>query len=295
MGNVLIRQSASRPASSQTLIPRKYLSWETFFAVLILGLIAFLMIAPFVWFVQVAFTPLSDAFEKPLRWLPLNPTLDNFRTLFEGLPFLKFALNSLKVTGIVTAGQLVLCSSAAFAFAKLNFPGRDILFLLLVSALMIPVQVTIIPLFLLMREIGLYNTHWALILPGLINPLGVFLVRQYMYSIPNELMEAARIDGASTFRIYRSIFVPLITPALATLAILSFINWWNEYLLPLVMINDRDSQLLTVGLTLLKGQWGNSQIGPIAAGITFAVVPVLVIFLLLQRYIIKSVVTSGLK
>jgi ABC-type glycerol-3-phosphate transport system permease component len=204
-------------------------------------------------------------------------------------------LNSLKLAVAVTVGQLITCSLAAYAFARLEFPGKNLLFVLLLSALMIPGQVTLVPLFILMRQLGLYNTHAALILPALINPFGVFLLRQYFLTIPGELEDAARVDGANVFTIYFRIILPLSGPVLTTLAILTFVSMWNSYFLPLIMINNPQLQVLTVGLTLLRGQYGAGALGPVAAALAMAIVPVLVIFLLLQKYIIKSIVSTGIK
>jgi ABC-type glycerol-3-phosphate transport system permease component len=275
--------------------PRRPFPWRTVFAILILGVGALLMIVPFLWIIQAAFGETAEAYVLPPRWIPLNPTLDNFESVFNQVPYAQFMFNSFKLATIVTIGQLITCSMAAFAFARLHFPGKNLLFMLLISALMIPGQVTLVPLFILMRQLGLYNTHTALILPALINPFGVFLLRQYFMTIPSDLEDAARVDGANVFTIYWRIVLPLSGPILTTLAILTFVSMWNSYFLPLIMINNPDLQVLTVGLTLLQGQYGAGALGPIAAALAMAIVPVLVIFLLLQKYIIRSVVLTGLK
>ena len=240
------------------------------------------------WIIQSAFGETVEAFSLPPRFLPQNPTLDNFATVFKQVPYGLFMFNSLKVATIVTLGQLLTCSMAAFAFARLQFPGRNFLFIGLLSALMIP-------LFILMRNLGLNDTHAALILPGLINPFGVFLLRQYFITIPSELEDAARVDGANVFTIYWRIILPLSGPVLTTLGILTFVAVWNSYFFPLVMIKNRDLQVITVGLTLLQGQYGANALGPVAAALTMAIVPVLIVFLALQKYIIKSIVSTGLK
>jgi ABC-type glycerol-3-phosphate transport system permease component len=264
-------------------------------SVIILGVGSIAMIAPFVWIVQSAFGETAEVFRLPPRWIPRDPTLDNFHEVFEQVPFGLFMFNSLKIAGLITIGALITASTAAFAFARLRFRGNGFLFVMLLSALLIPIQTTIVPLFILLREAGLFNTHWALILPGLVNPFGVFLLRQHFLTIPSELVEAARVDGASWFTIYWRIFLPLSGPMLTTLAILAFVYWWNEFFIPLILISRPELQVITVGLTIMQGRYGAGALGPIAAGITMAVVPVLIVFLLLQRYIIKSVVTTGLK
>lgn len=275
--------------------PRRVFPWRTLSTILILGFGALLMIAPFLWIINAAFGQTSEIYTLPPKWLPLNPSLDNFQSVFDQVPYAGFMLNSLKLAVIVTLGQLVTCSMAAYAFARLHFPGKNILFLLLISALMIPGQVTLVPLFILMRQLGFYNTHTALILPALINPFGVFLLRQFFMTIPSELEDAARVDGANVFTIYWRIILPLAGPVLTTLAILTFVSMWNSYFMPLIMLNKPELQVLTVGLTLLQGQYGAGALGPVAAALAMAIVPVLVIFLLLQKYIIQSIVSTGIK
>jgi ABC-type glycerol-3-phosphate transport system permease component len=279
----------------QTRSPGRHFPWQTLLTLLILGIGAVFVIAPFMWIIQAAFGETSEAYVLPPRWLPQNPTLENFDSVFEQVPYAQFMLNSLKLAIIVTFGQLVTCSMAAYAFARLQFRGKNLLFILLISALMIPAQVTLVPLFILMRQLGLYNTHAALILPWLINPFGVFLLRQYFLTIPSELEDAARVDGANVFTIYFRIILPLSGPVLTTLTILTFVTTWNSYFLPLIMINNPELQVLTVGLTLLQGQYGAGALGPVAAALTMAIVPVLIIFLVLQKYIIKSIVSTGIK
>jgi multiple sugar transport system permease protein len=275
--------------------PRKPFPWGTALTLLILGIGATLMIAPFLWIIQSAFGETTEAFVLPPRWFPQNPSLDNFRDVLQQVPYHLFMFNSLKLAVMVTVGQLITCSMAAYAFARLNFPGKNVLFVVLLSALMIPGQMTIVPLFILVRNMGLYNTHAALILPGLINPFGVFLLRQYFVTIPSELEDAARVDGANVFTIYWRIILPLSGPVLTTLAILTFVGVWNQYFFPLIMINSPELQVITVGLTLLRGQYMAGSLGPIAAALTMAIVPVLIVFLLLQKYIIKSIVSTGIK
>jgi ABC-type glycerol-3-phosphate transport system permease component len=269
--------------------------WGSIISFLILGFGAVLMVAPFLWILSAAFGKTTEVFVLPPRWIPQNPSFENFEQVFKQVPYHLFMFNSIKLAVIVTIGQLLTCSMAAYAFARLHFPGKNILFMILLSALMIPGQITIVPLFILVRNLGLYNTHLALILPGLINPFGVFLLRQYFVTIPTEIEDAARVDGANVFTIYWRIILPLSGPVLTTLAILTFVGMWNAYFFPLIMINSPELQVITVGLTLLRGQYGAGALGPIAAALAMAIVPVLIVFLLLQKYIIKSVVSTGLK
>lgn len=283
----------NRPQRDQR--PRRTVSWEMVLTLLVLTLGAGLMIAPFLWVLQAAFSDPASAYVLPPRLIPENPTLENFQSVFATVPFATFIKNSFIIASAITVGQLITCSMAAYPFARLNFPGKNVLFILLLATLMIPLQVTIVPLFILMRQIGLYDTLWAVILPALISPFGIFLLRQYYMTIPTELEDAARIDGASYVTIYWRIIVPLSLPALSTLAIVTFVYWWNEYFIPLIMINSQELQVLPVGLTLLRGRYSAGAVGAISAGITMAVIPILIFFLVLQRNIIKSVASTGLK
>jgi multiple sugar transport system permease protein len=263
---------------------------------LILGLAALAIIAPFAWIFRASISP-SDA---ELYRLPPSPfisgaTFDNFGKVFAQVPYLRFVINSLIVACSITAAQLVTCSTAGYAFARLRFRGKNVLFAIVVGSLMIPIQVTIVPLFLVMSKIGLTNTLWALILPPVFSAFGIFLMRQHFLTLPLELEEAAKLDGAGQVRTFFQVMLPLSGPSLATLGIITFTYWWNDLLLPLVMINDTQTQTLPVGLVLLAGRFSTGSLGTIAAGITMAIIPVLIVFLLAQRYIVQSIASSGLK
>jgi multiple sugar transport system permease protein len=286
--------------SAQDVVPtvprhRPRLHWETVLTVIFLLIGAAVMIAPFAWIMQVAFSGSPRAYQLPPQFFPSEITLQNFGNVFRDVPYLNFIRNSFVISALITVGQLITCPMAAYPFARLNFPGKNVLFIVLLATLMIPVQVTIVPLFIFMRQLGLYNTLWSVILPALISPFGVFLLRQYFMTIPTELEDAARIDGASYVTIFWRIIMPLSLPALMTLGIITFVFWWNEYFTPLVMIHDPELQVLPVGLTLLQGRYSAGAVGNIAAGVTMAVIPILVVFLILQRNIIKSIASTGLK
>jgi multiple sugar transport system permease protein len=269
--------------------------WDAILTVILLLFGSAIMIAPFAWIMQVAFSSAARAYQMPPQFFPSSITLQNFANVFQDVPYLSFIRNSFFVAAAITVGQLITCPMAAYPFARLRFPGKNVLFIVLLATLMIPVQVTIVPLFILMRQIGLYNTHWSIILPALISPFGVFLLRQYFMTIPTELEDAARIDGASYITIFWRIIVPLSMPAMMTLGIITFVFWWNEYFTPLVMLHDPELQVLPVGLTLLQGRYSAGAVGNVAAGVTMAVIPILIVFLLLQRNIIKSIASTGLK
>ncbi|MBO1741380.1 carbohydrate ABC transporter permease [Leifsonia sp. TF02-11] len=262
----------------------------------VLGIAALAIAAPFLWIFRGAISP-SDAelYRLPPTLFPSSATLANFGKVTTQVPYFHFILNSLIVAGTITVAQLITCSTAGYAFARLRFPGKNIAFALVIGSLMIPLQVTIVPLFLVMSKLGLTNTLWALILPGVFSAFGVFLLRQHFLSLPAELEEAAKLDGAGSARTFFQVMLPLSGPALATLGILTFTYWWNDLLLPLVMINDTETQTLPVGLVLLAGRFSTGSLGTIAAGITMAIIPVLLVFLVAQRYIVQSIASSGLK
>ena len=264
------------------------------FAILTIAAVA--IAAPFLWIFRGALSP-SDAalYRMPPSISLRDSTFANFGKVFDQVPYLRFLLNSIIVAGSITAAQLVTCSTAGYAFARFHFRGKQVLFAIVIGSLMIPIQVTIVPLFLVMSKVGLTNTLWSLILPPVFSAFGIFLLRQHFLSLPRELEEAAQLDGAGRVRIFLRIVLPLSGPALATLGIITFTYWWNDLLLPLVMINDTRTQTLPVGLVLLAGRFSSGSLGTIAAGITMAIVPVLVVFVIAQRWIVQSIATSGLR
>ncbi|WP_062352304.1 carbohydrate ABC transporter permease [Herbidospora yilanensis] len=264
------------------------------FVILVVAAVA--ITAPFLWIFRGALSG-SDAelYRLPPTFHAENLTLGNFGKVTEQVPYFRFFLNSIIVSGTVTIAQLITCSTAAYAFARLRFRGKGVLFAVVIGSLMIPIQVTIVPLFLVMSKIGMTNSLWALIFPGIFSAFGIFLLRQHFMALPYELEEAAKIDGASRFHTFARVIIPLSGPSIATLGILCFTYWWNDLLLPLVMISDTEKQTLPVGLVLLAGRFSTGSLGTIAAGIAMAIVPVLIVFIAAQRYIVQSIASSGLK
>jgi len=258
---------------------------------------AILFVAPVVWMLVMSFLPESEIFQPVPHWLPQHPTLSNYTELLkraEEAPVMRWFANSLFVSLTSTFAYLLLSSMAAYAFARLTFPGRDMLFFLVLATLVIPGQVTIIPVFLILQRLGWFNTFYALIVPGLAGVFGVFLLRQFFLTIPRELEEAAVMDGCSTAGIYRRIILPLGKPALATLGIFSFLGSWNDFMLPLIAVNETDMRTLPVGLMIFLGRY-TMQYGLVMAAAAVATVPVIVVFLLFQRHIVSGVVLTDLK
>lgn len=262
------------------------------FLVIVLG--AFIMILPFIWMVVTSLKEENQVFTWPPQWIPRPITIQSYIRIFNIMPLLKYILNTIFVATIVTLGVLFFSSLAGFAFSKYTFPGRDLIFFILLSTLMIPGQVTLIPVFLIVKSLGWLNSYLALIVPALGDVFGIFLMRQFISTIPTELIDAARIDGCSEFRIYRSILLPLIKPALATLGIFVFMGQWNNLFWPLIVINEESMKTLQLGLAGLRGTW-MSDWSATMAGATVATIPIIVIFLFLQKYFIEGLTLTGMK
>ncbi len=253
------------------------------------------MVLPFVWTFSTSFRLARDSFSLPPQWLPTEWRFENYQQVLTNIPFFTFIFNSLKVAALITAGQLIICSMSAFAFARLRFPGRDLIFFGFLASLMIPLSVTIIPIFIIIRGLNLLDTHWALIVPSFFSAFGIFLLRQFLLTIPTELEDAARVDGAGVFTIYARIMMPLAGAGLTTLTIFSFNYFWNEFFRPLIFLNSWEQMTLPLGLTLLRGYLGTGNTAAVLAGVTMAIAPVLLVFLLFQRYLIEGITLTGLK
>lgn len=257
--------------------------------------VALLMLIPFLWMFSTSFRTPAESFTLPPQWIPLEPRFENYLQVFESVPFFAFILNSVKVTVIVTLAQLFFCSTAAYAFARLNFPAKNTLFLLLMSSLMVPGSVTIVPIFILIRYLNLADTHWSLILPAITSAFGIFLLRQFFLTIPNELEDAAKIDGANPFQIYSRIILPLGAPALSVLAIFTFNGTWNEFFRPLIFLKTWEKFTLPLGLITLRGVEGTGSISVVLAGVSLSILPILLVFLFAQRFLIEGITLTGLK
>jgi ABC-type glycerol-3-phosphate transport system permease component len=266
-----------------------------FLAYLILLLVAVSMAVPFLWMISTSLKTNEAVFAVPPDWLPRPPQWSNYAEVFRIVPFALFGLNSFKIASLSTLGTLVSCSMAAFAFARLRFPGRGLLFAVLLSVLMVPGQVTLIPVYWVMAQLGWINTHYPLIVPAWFgNAFGIFLLRQFFLTLPQELMDAAKIDGCTPYGVYARIWLPLAKPALVTLAILSFIGTWNDFLSPLIYLNDQFMMTLPVGLASFQGLH-YSDWGPLMAGAFMACIPMIALFVVGQRYFVRGIVLSGLK
>ena len=261
-------------------------------AVLAFG--AALTLFPLLWMVSASLMPAGEATAGGLRLLPSTVTLEHYRTLFARLNLARALLNSTGLALAVTGVALVLNSMAGYAFAKLRFPGRDRIFAVLLGALVIPAQVSMLPLFLLLKGLGAVNTYWGVIIPGMASVFGIFLIRQYALAIPDSVLDAARVDGAGEFRIYRSIGLALLQPILVTLAIFTFMGTWNDFLWPLIVLADADRYTLPVALANLAGEHVQDT-ELMMAGAVLTVLPVMVLFVFLQKYYLAGIMAGGVK
>lgn len=251
-------------------------------------------LAPFIWMLSAAFMPDGHANVYPPRFFPDEFTLEQFASLFERLKIGRNFLNSLFLSVTVTLISLFFNSMAGYAFAKYRFRGKNKIFKILLSSMIIPAQVTMLPLFLMLKSMGFINTYMAIIIPGLANIFGIFMIRQYALSIPDSLIEAARIDGAGDFQIYRTIVIPLCLPILITLAIFTFLGTWNDFLWPLIALTDNSMYTLPVALANLMGEHSKDP-ELMMAGSLITVIPVIIVFLSLQRYYIRGIMLGSVK
>ena len=259
----------------------------------ILIAVAVLMVAPFVAMISVSLQMGNRSASFPIDWIPDSPTLDNYRNLLEHSEILRWFGNSLLVASIGTSIAIATSTTAGYAFARMQFVGRSVLFWAFLAMLMIPSEVTLIPQYMLLSEIGWVNTYQALILNGVTSAFGIFMIRQYLQGMPKDYEEAARMDGASEFQIFIQIVLPMLTPAIATLGTIQFLNYWNDFLYPLIVTSQANMRTLPVGLATLQSPTGG--LPETLAGATIAIVPTVAVFLFFQKYFVRGIATTGLK
>lgn len=281
------------PTPSQMVLrPQRILRYVANYTMMLA--IAVLMVAPFVAMISVSFQEGLRAAAFPIEWIPSSPSLVNYESILQNSLISRWYLNSLIVASVGTLLVIFTASTAAYAFARMEFPLRSVLFWSFLAMLMIPNEVTLIPQYLLLAEFGWINSYQALILPGLTSAFGTFLIRQYLLSLPRDFEDSARIDGASEIRIYWDIVLPMLTPVIATLATIQFLNYWNEFLYPLVITTQSEMRTLPVGLATLQGP-SSGGLPELLAGATLAIVPTVSVFLFFQRFFVRGVTMSGLK
>lgn len=265
-----------------------------FFIYALLIVVALLMLVPFVWMLSASLKMNKDVFAFPIEWIPSNPRWRNYQDIWTKIPLLTFIKNTAKLTIIVTLLQLFTSSFAAYAFAKLNFKGKKVLFLGYIATIAVPWQAYMVPQFMMMRSWGLNNTHLAIICLQAFSAFGVFMMKQFYEGVPSELCEAARIDGLSEYGIWFRIMLPLSKPALSTLTIFTFVNTWNDFLGPLIYLTKTELKTIQIGLRMFISQY-SAEYGLIMAASVVALIPVLIVFLALQKYFVQGVASAGLK
>ncbi|MEK3723090.1 carbohydrate ABC transporter permease [Paenibacillus sp. FSL H8-0034] len=257
--------------------------------------LSIIMVLPFLWMLSTSFKLEADVFNFPIQWVPPSFTLDNYRDVWLGkVPFYLFYLNSIKVTSISVVGVICTSLMAGYAFAKIQFKGRHVLFMFYLSTLMFPDQMMLVPRFIFYKFLDIYNTHWALILPGMVSAFGTFLMRQFFMSLPNELFESARIDGCNHFKTFIHIALPLVKPAVVAFIIFSFVWSWNDYENPLIFLSK--AELFTIPLGLLSFQEENrTSYALIMAASVSSLLPIFIVFLAGQKYFVQGIALTGIK
>ncbi len=264
--------------------------------VVLLAIGAVIMLIPFVWMIVASLMTPAEIIARPLSFIPKDPSLDAYQGLRDAIPIYRMYFNSMIVTFLITVGILLTSSTAGYGFAKFRFPGRDALFLIVLATMMIPFFVVLIPIFWMIGKWGWVDSYQGLIVPHIATAFGIFLMRQYMLSLPDEVMDAARVDGASEFEIYWRIVLPLCTPALGALTILAFVYQWNAFLWPLVVARSDSMWTVPVGLNALRTYASSAQVVNMQmAGATLGIVPLLIVFLALQRYFVRGIALTGVK
>ncbi len=291
----IVTHESSRPYPSVTRSRNASRQLSQATVSILLFLLALLVSFPFLWMVRTSFMLPTEALRFPPIWIPQSISLENYTNALTIQPFARYILNSLLIAISVVFGQLLTASLGAYAFARLQFPGRDKLFLLYLATMMIPSQVTLVPLFVMVARVGWIDNYAALIVPGLSSAFLTFLLRQFFLSIPTELEDAARIDGAGYFRSYATIILPLSKPALASCGLLAFMGSWTSFLWPLIVIRTRELRPVPLGLAALQQEQGYTDFPQLMAGSVMAILPIMIVFILLQRYYVSGIALTGLK
>jgi multiple sugar transport system permease protein len=258
----------------------------------ILVLAAITALGPLLWTLTTSLRTPAEAFTNPPEWLPLQPDFSNYSAVFDKIPIGRFFVNSVVVTVLIVLGQTVTCTLSGYAFAMIEFPGRNAIFVVFLATMMVPLQTIIIPVFVIIRYLGLADSTMSLVVSALGNAFGTFLMRQYFMQMPRELGEAARIDGAGHFQVFFSVYAKMAGPAIATLAILNFSGFWAEFYRPLIFLQSQENFTLPLGLVGLQGNLGTGSISIVLAGVVLSMLPSVILFILAQRYFIAGV-TAG--
>lgn len=273
-------------------LKRKSIGYYSMLVVLFILSLATLF--PFLWMVSASLRTDVDIFRNPMNWIPQTLYLDSYKQVWTIIPFAQYFLNTIKLTLIITVLQVVICSMSAYAFAKLKVPFKNGVFMLFIASMMMPWQSIMVPQFTIVSDLGLYNTHTGYVLIQLFSAFGIFLMRQFFMSLPNELNEAARVDGLNEWQIFWKIIMPLSISGLSTLTIFTFVYMWNDYLAPLIYLNNDSLKTIQLGLQAFKSQY-TMDYGLLMAGTVIATIPMIIIFLIGERFFVQGVATTGMK
>ncbi|GAA1179883.1 multiple sugar transport system permease protein [Nesterenkonia xinjiangensis] len=261
-------------------------------ALLFMAVVALAVLGPVMWTLSTSLRDPAESFDLPPHFLPLSPDFTAYREVFTQIDVTRLVLNSALVTALIAAGQMLTAAMAGYVFARMRFRGSTLLFALVLATMMIPVQVTIVPVFMLIRGMGLADTLLALIIPAVPTAFGTFLMRQYFLNLPGDYAEAASLDGAGPWRVFFSVYLPLSAPGMAIVGILAFNYHWNEFFRPLVLVNSEENFTLPLGLVSLQGHLGTGSISVVLAGVVLSMIPALIVFLFGQRYL-REGLTAG--
>ncbi|MFI2431941.1 carbohydrate ABC transporter permease [Streptomyces sp. NPDC018693] len=261
----------------------------------VLTVAAVLVVAPLVWALATSLRTPATSFDNPPQWIPTDPVWSNYQAVFDKVPFTGFFLNSVVVTGLIVVGQLITSTMSGYAFAMVRFRGNKALFAVILATMMVPIQTTIIPVFLIIKYLGLTDSRMALVLPAVGGAFGTFLMRQYFLQMPRELGEAARVDGASHFQVFARIYAPMARAPMAALGVLTFSAYWNEFFRPLIFLQSTDNFTLPLGLVTLQGNMGTGSISIVLAAVILALIPSVLIFLAAQRYFVEGIVAGSFR
>lgn len=275
-------------------VKSKWGKLASYLLLVILTVFSIATLFPFLWMISTSLRTDVDLFNNPMNWIPSKLYLHNYQEVWTAIPFGRYFLNTLKLSAIITILQVVICSMAAYAFAKLKVPFKQTIFILFMTNLMMPWHSIMVPQFAIVSKLDLYNTHTGYVLIQLFSGFGIFLMRQFFLSLPNELNEAARVDGLSEWKIFWKIIMPLSAPSLSTFAIFTFTFMWNDYLAPLIYLNDNMLKTLQLGLKAFQTEH-TMDYGLLMAGTVFATIPMVIVFLIGERFFIQSVATTGMK
>ena len=263
--------------------------------IILLTAVALLVVSPIYWTLVTSLRTPAQSFSNPPAWIPTHPLWSNYSAVFSSVPFWSFLLNSFLITGCIVIGQMVTCCLSGYAFARLKFRGRELVFWGVLATMMVPIQATIIPVFLLIKEFGLVNARGGLILPVVATAFGTFLMRQYFLQMPKELGEAATVDGATQWQVFYRVYARLAGPPLATVAVLAFAAYWNEFFRPLIFLSTPGKFTLPLGLVTLQGYLGTGSVSVVLAGVMLSLIPTLIVFLFAQRRLVEGLTLGSVK